>query len=119
MKKARIYKNKAEREFIQIMNKKGVYTTKRGWPDFICVSLNHVFFVEVKHNNSHPLKKEQLSIMKLLTNHGLPCFRWDLDNKKFELITEDTKRERKPTGKLNGVNRRYTEKYPNSSLMPS
>jgi len=75
----REYKNKAEGAFKKEMEGKGWDITKRGWPDFICLRDDDVVFVEVKKNKDIPLKKSQLKIMKILADHGIPCFRWSPD----------------------------------------
>lgn len=101
MRTRRIYKNRAEENFCQFIEDLGFKPTKRGWPDFICVSEKDktAFLVEVKDTAQHPLKKEQHKVMQLLASYGLPCYRWDNENKTLQKIDENSKRKPDQAGK--------------------
>lgn len=70
----RAYKNGPERLFSQFAVNHGWFITKKGWPDFLCLSKNGEFFVvECKPNNRH-LKAEQTVCAELLEARGIRVF---------------------------------------------
>ncbi len=61
------------------MKSRDFEVTKKGWPDFICFKDGVMVCVEVKPNAAHPLRKSQVRIMQTLTDHGITCYRWDIE----------------------------------------
>ena len=72
-------KNKAEGECFEFLTAKGWTLTKRGWPDFFCVKDGEIMAVEVKPRKKHPLKRDQVVVMGLLADRGIPCYLWTPD----------------------------------------
>ncbi len=96
----KIYKNIPEENFCRFIEDLGFTPTKRGWPDFICINPDGKFIiVEVKDTKTHPLKKEQLAIMKILAGAGIPTYRWDNQNKTLQEINQFSQRKLDQTGK--------------------
>lgn len=93
-KNRRIYKNRPEEEFCKFAEALGFVPSKRGWPDFICINPRDggIMLVEVKDTAIHPLKKEQMSVMRMLSEYGLPCYRWDSEEKTLQKINRFSKR---------------------------
>lgn len=72
---SRVPKNKTEAAFIEAAGRAGYAVYKRGWPDFLITNGNRICAVEVKPHN-HGLRGPQITVMKLLTSRGVPCFVW-------------------------------------------
>lgn len=82
-----MYKNLAEEAFCQWIEKRNYSVTKRGWPDFFCISgKGEIICVEVKDTAVHPLKREQQIVASFLKSHGIKTYRWD----PTQQILEDT-----------------------------
>lgn len=79
-------KNLAEQKFYDYATSKKWIVTKRGWPDFFCYEpeTGKIVLVEVKRKRGHRLKREQVVLLKLLSEY-LPCYRWTPDG-GFEKI---------------------------------
>ena len=100
-----MYKNVPEEMFARCMELMNWEVTKRGWPDFFCWHPDGKFaMVEVKDTAKHPLKKEQKRTMEYLSQRGIPCYVWNLEEGKLTSYI--------PTGKLNQGNRRTAQKNP-------
>lgn len=73
-------KNIHERRFEELARSKGWYTTKRGWPDFFCVTdEDEVIAVEVKPRipkslGGRLIKGSQEDVFRALTAAGIRCF---------------------------------------------
>jgi hypothetical protein len=73
-------KNEAETQFLDYAVQKGIFATRRGWPDFACfLPDGELIAVEIKRNSRHCLKESQLRIMRALSKFGVPCYRWTPD----------------------------------------
>lgn len=76
-----VYANVAEDAFLRFAKKRGWRITKRGWPDFLCLSRSGEWFaVEVKPRRrdglpgTKALKPEQIACMDFLTTRGVRCY---------------------------------------------
>jgi hypothetical protein len=75
-RRRRIYRNDAERRFVELASSEGWTVTKRGWPDFVCFRGDEVRVVEVKpYANSQP-KAMQSKVIALLRAHGICALVW-------------------------------------------
>lgn len=72
-------KNKAEGECFEQLSASGWKLTKRGWPDFFCVKDGEIMAVEVKPHKGSLLKRDQVVVMGLLAERGIPCYLWTPD----------------------------------------
>ena len=72
-------KNNAEAMCYDVLESYGWKPTKRGWPDFFCVRNGEICAVEVKPRKSDRLKRDQLTIMGLLSQQGIKCYMWSPD----------------------------------------
>ena len=80
VKKAKEYRNVAERAFSEGARAKGWQVTKRGYPDFICyLPDGGLVLVEVKTKSTHKLHKNQWRLMNVLKNNGIRCYKWSPD----------------------------------------
>jgi hypothetical protein len=75
------YRNTSENSFVELAEKHGWQVTKRGWPDFLCVSKSgEVFAVEVKYpgvfnsRGQNALKDHQIDCLNLLESKGIRCY---------------------------------------------
>lgn len=93
----RIYRNRHEQAFIEKVESYGWYVTKRGWPDFFCVSPGgEVIVVEVKDRiqtfaGKSSLKREQVIVLEALAKAGLTVRLFDASGKSSPFV---------PTGAL-------------------
>jgi len=70
--KPRVPANTSESDFYQNVVKYGWFITKRGWPDFFCLSpAGRLVVVEVKPTLTSRLKKEQRIVLDALAQHGI------------------------------------------------
>lgn len=88
MKPRRRYKNSAEEWFCLFAEEKGYIPIKRGWPDFFCYDkkTKRIMCVEVKPNKKHPLKKEQKMVCGMLSEHNIPVYRWDMEQRFLQRL---------------------------------
>ena len=78
----RLLLNKIEAEFQRLASSKGWIITKRGWPDFLCITPDGVVAVECKPRFKRKgslqlfqlLKREQAAVFDILESAGIPCF---------------------------------------------
>ena len=82
MKPGKKPKNVAESIGYDKLASMGFTVTKRGWPDFFCFNekTGEIAVVEVKRNKHHKLKDSQSAVMKALSKHGIPCYKFTADN---------------------------------------
>jgi len=73
-------KNQAERAFQEWAEHRGITVSKRGWPDFFCLTADGIMLVEVKKTAKTNLKRSQRLVLTRLARFGIPCFRWDPDD---------------------------------------
>lgn len=53
---------------------------KVGWPDFLSIDKDgRLVCVEVKRYADDYLEPEQEHVMRLLSEQGIPCYRWDTE----------------------------------------
>ena len=70
--RAKAPKNKAENLFCDFAGK-DMLVVRRGWPDYLCLGKdNSLMAVEVKPNKH--------LILRILSKHGIPSFRYDPDS---------------------------------------
>lgn len=69
-------RNVSEEAFRQEATSKGWVACKKGWPDFICEKEGKIIVVEIKTHRRRVLKREQLRVLQLLAQYGVPCYRW-------------------------------------------
>ena len=72
--------NKIELQLYLKAKTAGWQVARRGWPDFICWKDNQAVCVEVKNSKDDKLSEAQATVMELLANLGVKCYRWDPDN---------------------------------------
>lgn len=74
----RKYRNGPEQECMERLAERGFLPMKRGWPDFIAFAPDgRVIAVEVKPNDTIPLKRTQIKVMEILHAAGIRCERYD------------------------------------------
>lgn len=88
--------NKAEAMCFEELQREGWTATKRGWPDFFCVRGGEICAVEVKPHKDSKLKRNQIAVMGLLADRGIPCFMWSPDG-GFEEVKGIRPEEHKET----------------------
>lgn len=92
-------KNRTEGECYDYMTEQGWYCTKRGYPDFFCNKDGEICFIEVKPNDCHTLKSDQIFFMNAMSKLGVPCYKYTHDKKliPWEDISqrEEASREQK------------------------
>jgi len=80
--------NVAEAAFGEWAQAKGWHATKKGYPDFICLTEHgELSLVEVKPHRSTPLDPAQIKAIRLLLGYGVPCFRWSPDDSALQRMT--------------------------------
>lgn len=69
--------SKSEETFACLMRDACWSVWHRGLPDFICERNNRVIAVEVKSFPGQKLSQEQVTVLHILADRGLECYRWD------------------------------------------
>ncbi len=71
-------KNVPEGKLFDLLEAKGYFVAKRGWPDFSVWDENGklIAVVEVKPHAEQKLKTHQFAMLTALAEFGVPCFRW-------------------------------------------
>ena len=82
---------KTEQIFIDKMVAKGWEVYHNGFPDFLCQKGNITYLVEVKATASEQLKPDQITMMGLLQNLGVECYRWSPDSELSKELTLSSK----------------------------
>jgi len=83
------------------LEKDGYKVFKNGWPDFLTVKDGKLRFIEVKERWD-VLSKEQIAMMQILSDNGLPCFIWSpqkglIEFKNYLIQSEKNKIKNKKT----------------------
>ena len=83
-------KNESEGSCFDMFSERGWEVLKRGWPDFLCLKRGAVMAVEVKKTKSQSLRWDQIKVMRVLMRFGVPCYRYNGDEKKLVRLTHKT-----------------------------